>query len=221
MLAEMERENASRREAVARGEIVYGVTEFTPKEFYSRAVTNMRSQLVAQLGAPDGPLEVDDDAVRAAFEADPSAWEAGVADYDVDVVEVPQPDLDVAGCSTALIAQDTTGAAALCPGATTTRRTLVGGQDLPAGSPDGALLAAAQSVDVGRTAGPVPLSQGAALVHLLERRADPESALSTYRERIRAGLIEKALDALIDEKVRGAVVSVDRNRLDALLSEGS
>lgn len=221
MLAELERENTTRAEAIADGEIVYGVTSFTPSEFHSRALTNMRLGLIDKLGAPGGALEVSDDEVRAEYEANPTEWAAGVAEYVVDIVEVPGAALLDDACDAAVAQGDIATALGICAGASSDIATLDGAQPPPSGSPAAQILASAQTIEIGATADPIPVGEGAALVRLLERRVDPESALATYRERIRAQLIEKALDAEIDERVREAVVSVDRTRLDSLSNEGS
>lgn len=220
LLADRERENAARAESVAQGEIVYGLTSFTPEEYHSRAVTTIRLALAEELGAPGGPLAVSDDEVRAAYEADPGSWAAGVAQYDIELTEIPGAALDAEACATAAANRDVAAVAASCAGSVVSTTTLDGAEQLPAGSPAASILQAAQSIEVGATSDAIPSGDGAALVRLLERRVDPEEALATYRERIRAQLTEKALAAWLEKKEREAVVTVDRTRLDSLSSEG-
>ena len=91
-LAELADENEPRAKAVAEGRTVYGVTEFSPEEYYSHRLTELTTGLKKRLGAEAGdPLRVTDSDVRHAFDADRDAWSANATTYTYSKLVVPVP----------------------------------------------------------------------------------------------------------------------------------
>lgn len=90
ILQAMEAENKSRTEAVARGEIVYGLTSFTPQSYYSHLLTSLRTKLKQQLSqSPNDPLYINDQDAYAYFNAHQADWTVNATTYKVSRLHIP------------------------------------------------------------------------------------------------------------------------------------
>lgn len=86
----MNAENKSRTEAVSRGEIVYGLTSFTPQSYYSHLLTSLRTELKKKLSqSPNDPLYVDEKDAYAYFNAHQADWTVNATTYKVTKLHIP------------------------------------------------------------------------------------------------------------------------------------
>lgn len=86
----MNTENKSRTEAISRGEIVYGLTSFTPQSYYSHLLTSLRTELKKKLSqSPNDPLYIDNKDAYAYFNAHQADWTVNATTYEMTKLHIP------------------------------------------------------------------------------------------------------------------------------------
>ena len=87
-------ENASNRDAVAAGGVVYGLVESSEMEFYSGQLSAIRKDLEKALSAKEtDPLFVSIKEAKERFGENPEKWSANVAVVNVEMMTIPtEPD---------------------------------------------------------------------------------------------------------------------------------
>ncbi|WP_114558301.1 hypothetical protein [Desertihabitans aurantiacus] len=218
-----EQTNTDRAEAVRRGEVVYGLTEFDDDEFYDHLLTAVRTEVGQRLSdEPGDPLHATEADVEAYFAAHSDRWRTNATRYDVVTLTVPAADGKAPGCRELLTGD--IAAAALqdpngCPTATTEQTALDGSDPTPQHSPQSRLLQTVSTLNVGAVAPATSTTEHVQRVGLLDAETDTAAALEQYRPRIRQALLDEQLTAYLEERRAGLDVDVDLDRLTALAQE--
>ncbi|MEV4014111.1 hypothetical protein AB0J35_26785 [Nonomuraea angiospora] len=219
-LAELAAENERRADAIARGQVVYGLAEFSPEEYYAHRLTGLTTGLKQRLSA-DGPLRVTDAEVRRAFDADRDAWSANATTYTYAKLVVPVPDGASAGHAAGL--QRRVAAAGRLaelaerePGARLTTATQHGGGSA---AHDQELMAVLGKLAPGQISGPVPGTGQITYYQLNGKTVDEDAAFAEYSRRIRQSLIEEKFDQFLQRRVDSSIFKVDTAAVDAINAE--
>ncbi|TYB55957.1 hypothetical protein FXF51_44870 [Nonomuraea sp. PA05] len=218
-LAALDAENARRADAVTKGEVVYGLAEFSPEQYYSHHLTELTTALKQRL-APE--LAVTDAEVRRAFDADRDAWSANATTYTYAKLVVPIPDDAPAGYARDLqrrvaAADDLKQVAEREPGATLTTATHQGGGTAAAHDRD--LTAVLGGLDPGQVSAPVPGTGQITYYELDGETVDAEAAFAAYARRIRQSLIEEKFTQFLQRRVDSTPMRVDAAAVDAINAE--
>lgn len=221
-LADLARENQSRADAVAAGKTVYGVTEFTPEEYYTHRLTEITTNLKERLGADAGdPLWVTDAEVRHTFDTDRDDWSANATTYRYSRLVVPVP----AGASAEYAARlkrrvasagSLAAAAAAEPGAKVTTATYDGGGSTGVNAHDQDLMAVLGKLRPGQVSAPVTAPGQVTYYELDSKKVDEDKAFAEYRVRIRQFLVEEKFTQFLQRRVRNSDLEVDTSALDAI-----
>ncbi|WP_188196550.1 hypothetical protein [Nonomuraea sp. SYSU D8015] len=219
-LADLAGENERRAAAIARGEVVYGLKEFSPEEYYSHRLTALTTALKQRL-SQDGRLRVTDADVRRAFDADRDAWSANATTYTYSKLVVPVPDgasADyAAGLQRRVAAADRLAEVAdREPGAKLTTATHHGGG---AAAHDQDLMAVLGTLSPGRISAPVPGTGQITFYELNGKTVDEDAAFAEYSRRIRQSLIEEKFNQFLQRRVAGSDIEVDTAAVDAINAE--
>lgn len=223
-LAEMAAENKRRADAVAHGEVVYGVTAFTPDEYYSHRLTELTTALQKRLGGEGGPLSVTDAEVRAAFAADPAKWSANATTYTYSKLVVPVPAGAPAGFPAGLQRRVTAAkrlaqVASAQQGATLTKATYGGGDPAGLNTHDQDLVAVLGTLAPGQISAPVAGTGQITYYELDGRAVDEKAALAAYAGRIRQALVAAKFDQYLQRRVDGSDIKVDASAVAAITAE--
>ncbi|MFI7610150.1 hypothetical protein ACIBP6_02795 [Nonomuraea terrae] len=221
-LTELEEENARRTDAIARGEVVYGLAEFSPEEYYSHRRAELTTLLQQRLSAKAGdPLWVTDAEVRQAFDADKDAWSANATTYTYTKLVVPVP--EGAGPDHAAALQRRVAAADGLrdvakrePGAKLTTDTYHGG-GTAAHQQD--LMAVLGTLAPGRISDPVPSAGQITFYELTGRTVDEKAAFADYSRRIRQSLVEEKFHQFLRRRVDGSDITVDTAAVESVNPE--
>ncbi len=223
-LEQLAAENEHRADAVARGETVYGVTEFSAEEYYSHRLTEVTTVLKERLSAgPDGPLRVNDADVQRAFDADRAAWSANATTFSYSklVVQVPDgasPDYVARLQRRVAAAGRLADVAARVPGATATTGTYDGGS-AGANAHGQDLMALLGNLAPGELSAPV-MGTGQITYYELERKTvDERAAFADYSRRIRQSLVEERFDQYLQRTIASSDIEVDADAVDAINAE--
>ncbi|WP_200301559.1 hypothetical protein [Streptomyces adelaidensis] len=221
-LAELADENESRAEAVAAGRTVYGVTEFSPDEYYTHRLTELTTSLKKRLGADSGgPLRVTDADVRRAFDADRDAWSANATTYRYAKLVVPVPSGASADYAAGLrrrvaAAERLADVTAGEPGAELTRGTYDGGGGTGLNAHDQDLMAVLGKLGPGGISAPVTGTGQITYYELDGKSVDEDKAFATYSQRIRQSLVEEKFDQYLQRRVDDSDIDVDAAAVDAI-----
>lgn len=213
--------NTARAAQLGEGEVVYGLTSFRAQEFYGRLLSDVRTKLASAVSSGDDPLiDVSEAQVRDAFEAHADDWTVNASTYALTRIAVP---LDSATAEQFAARLATEGVDAVgSTGATVSASTLDGATGLLDGgsrTPDPRLVAEVATLPVGAFSSPV-VEQGAHVVYRVDAvTVDRDAAFAAYASRIRAQLVNDALDALIAERVAAQDRQMDSNALHQLTME--
>lgn len=224
-LAELAGENKRRAEAIARGETVYGVAEFSAEEYYTHRLTELTTSLQKRLSADaDDPLWVTDAEVRQAFDADRDAWSANATTYTYSKLVVPVPggaSADyVAGLRRRVAAADRLAdVAAGQPGAKLTTATYAGGGSTGRNAHDQDLMAVLGTLEPGQISAPVTGTDQITYYELDAKTVDEDAALADYSRRIRQSLVDEKLQQLLQRRVDDSDIDVDTAAVDAINAE--
>ncbi|WP_433510492.1 hypothetical protein ACQP2T_42420 [Nonomuraea sp. CA-143628] len=221
-LGELAAENRRRADAIAKGEVVYGLAEFSPEEYYSHRLTELTTALKQRLGTKsDGPLKVTDADVRSAFDADRDAWSANATTYTYAKLVVPVPDgasaAYAAGLQRRVAAADRLAEVAdREPGARLTTATQDGGGST---ARDQDLMAVLGKLAAGQISAPVPSAGQITYYELSGKTVDEKAAFAAYSRRIRQSLIEERFDQFLQRRVDVSDLEVDAAAVDAINAE--
>lgn len=224
-IAELTAENKRRANAMARGETVYGVTEFSTEEFYSHRLTELTTGLRERLSAAAGnPLWVTDAEVRTAFDADRQAWSANATTYTYSQLVVPVPDGASTAYATGLKARVAAAdrladVAAAEPGARLTAATYDGGAATGLNAHDQDLIAVLGKLSPGQISAPVADTGQITYYELDGKTVDEDAAFADYSRRIRQSLVEKKLDQFLQRRVDDSTIDVDTAAVDFINAE--
>ncbi|MEV5498256.1 hypothetical protein AB0M50_22950 [Nonomuraea fuscirosea] len=221
-LAELAAENERRSAAIAKGEVVYGLAEFSPEEFYSHRLTELATTLKQRLSANrDGPLHVTDAEVRKAFEQDRDAWSANATTYTYAKLVVPVPE-GAAGDYAEKLRRRVAAADRLArvaerePGAELSTDTRRGGGSAVH---DQDLMAVLGALDPGQISAPVTGAGQITYYELTGKTVDEDAAFAEYARRIRQSLVEEKFDQFIRRRVDAGDVEIDATAVDAINAE--
>ncbi|MFC4006962.1 hypothetical protein ACFOY2_07010 [Nonomuraea purpurea] len=218
-LTELAQENERRAGAIARGQVVYGLAEFSPEEYYSRRMTELTTALKQRLST--GPLRVTDADVRRAFDADRQAWSANATTYTYSKLVVPVPE-GASGNYAAGLQRRVTEADRLAevadrePGARLTTATKHGGGSA---AHDRDLMAVLGTLAAGQISAPVPGTGQITYYELNDKSVDEDAAFAEYSRRIRQSLIEEKFDTFLQRRVDSSDTTVDTAAVDAINTE--
>lgn len=219
-LTDLADENSARAKAVAAGEPVYGVTEFSPEEYYSHQLTEVTTRLKERLSAKAGdPLWVTDTEVRQAFDADREAWSANATTYTYSTLVVPvaTPDSAASLQQRVAAAGSLANVAASEPGAQLTTATYGGPTTLNAHTQD--LMAVLGSLAPGQISAPVPGTGQVTYYQLDGKTVDDKAAFTDYSRRIQQSLIDKKFAQYLQRRVDSSDIEVDTAAVDAINAE--
>jgi hypothetical protein len=223
-LADLAAENERRAKALARGETVYGLTEFSPDEYYSHRLTELTTTLKQRLSAaPGAPLRVTDTDVRRAFDADRDAWSANATTYRYSRLVVPVPG-DSADYAAGLqrrvaTARRLADVAAREPGSTLTTATYAGGVSNGQSVQSQDLMAVLSRLAPGQISTPVPGTGLITYYQLDGKTVDERGAFAAYSGRIRQSLIEERFEQYLQRRVDDSDIEVDTAAVDAINAE--
>ncbi|WP_172639368.1 peptidyl-prolyl cis-trans isomerase [Streptomyces tailanensis] len=224
-LAAVARENESRAKAIAAGETVYGVANFSPEEYYTHRLTELTTALKKRLGTDaDDPLWVTDAEVRKEFEADRDAWSANATTYTYTRLVVPVPegaDTDHAARLQQRVtsAEDLAAVAAGEPGAELTTDTYEGGGATSLNAHDQDLMAVLGGLEPGRTSTPVKGTGQITYYELDSKSVDEDKAFAEYSQRIRQSLVEEKFDQYLQRRIDKSDIDIGTSALDAITAE--
>jgi hypothetical protein len=224
-LAELAEENQRRTDAIAKGETVYGVAEFSPEEYYSHRLTEIKTALKNRLSAnPGGPLQVDDADIRHAFDADREAWSANATTYSYSILVVPvpagaSPDY-AAGLQRRVAAADRlSDLAAAEPGAKLATGTYDGGAPSSMNAHAQDLIAVLGNLAPGEISAPIPDTGQITYYELDGKTVDENAAFAEYANRIRQSLVEDKFDQYLQRRADGSDLEVNAAAVDAINAE--
>lgn len=223
-LAELADENEHRAGALAKGETVYGVGEFSPEEYYSHRLAEITTGLMERLSAdPNGPLWVGAADVRRAFDADRDEWSANATTFGYSklVVQVPDdasPDYNADLQRRVSAAGRLADVAAQLPGATQTTDTYDGGA-AGVGANDQDLRAVLGSLDPGEISSPVIDTGQITYYQLNSRNVDEDKAFDAYAQRIRLSLVEAKFERFVQRRVDSSDIRIDTAAVDTINAE--
>ncbi|WP_285034999.1 peptidylprolyl isomerase [Plantibacter sp. ME-Dv--P-095] len=213
--------NTARAAQLGEGEVVYGLTSFRAQEFYGRLLADARTKLASAVSSGDDPLiDVSEAQVRDAFDAHADDWTLNASTYALTRIAVPLASTTAEQFAARLATEgvDAVGST----GATVSASTLDGATGLLDGgsrTPDPRLVAEVATLPVGALSSPV-VEQGDHVVYRVDTvTVDRDAAFAAYASRIRAQLVNDALDALIAERVAAQDRQMDSNALHQLTME--
>ncbi|MFG2426351.1 hypothetical protein [Streptomyces sp. NPDC048590] len=221
LAAERTAENESRAQAVAAGRTVYGVTDFSPEEYYTHRLTELSTGLKDLLSKNSGdPLHVTDAEVRKAFDADPDSWSANATTYAYTRLVVQVPKGAPAGFAADLQRRvkaagrlpDVTGVA----GAKLTTATYGGNGSTGLSTHHQDLVSVLGQLDGGQVSAPVKGTGQITYYQLDSVRTDKEKAFTEYSRRIRQSLVEKKYATYLQRRADDASMHVDSSALAAI-----
>ncbi|MEW2402496.1 hypothetical protein [Streptomyces sp. NPDC046862] len=221
-LADLARENQSRADAVAAGKTVYGVTEFTPEEYYTHRLTEITTNLKERLSAnARDPLRVTDAEVRRTFDADRDDWSANATTYKYAQLVVPVPAGASADFAARLqrrvsAAEHLASVATAEPGAKLTTATYDGGDSTGVNAHDQDLMAVLGKLRPGQVSAAVTAPGQITYYELASKKVDEDKAFAAYRQRIRQSLVEEKFTTFLQRRVRNSDMKVDTSALDAI-----
>ncbi len=221
LAAERTKENESRAQAIAAGQTVYGVTEFSPEEYYTHRLTELTTSLKARLSKNSGdPLHVTDAEVRKAFDADPDAWSANATTYTYTQLVVQVPDGAAKDFATGL--QRRVKAAGHLkalkgePDAELTTATYGGSGATGLSTHDQDLMSVLGKLKPGQVSGPVKGTGQITYYELDRKKTDGDKAFTEYAQRIRQSLVAKKFDTYLQRRVDDASMDVDTSAVAAI-----
>lgn len=210
ILTAMEEENDRRAAAVANGEVVYGLTEFSLDEYYSHLLTEVRTALKQRLGAREGdPLWVTEADVRRAFDADRDKWSAGATTYRYSKLVVSRPD---AALQRQVAAADRLADLAL-PRAELTTGTYDASQTGMVAQ-DQDLAGLLDHLDRGEISAPVVGTDEITYYQLDDETVDENVAFTKYAKRIRQSLVDEKFDQYVQRRIAASDRQLDSNAKD-------
>lgn len=219
-LTDLTAENESRAKAVAAGQPVYGVTEFSPEEYYSHRLTELTTNLEKRLSAKTGDqLWVTEAEVRQAFDADRNAWSANATTYSYTklVIPVASPN-DAAG-----LQQRVTAAGRLAnvqePGTQLTTGTYGGSGSTGLNAHDQDLTTALGNLAPGQISAPVAGTGQITYYQLDGTNVDEQAAFAEYSHRIRQSLVDDKFAKYLQRRVDDSDIEVDTAAVDAINAE--
>ena len=214
-LTELAEENERRAKAVANGEVVYGLTEFSLDEYYAHRLAEIGTALKRRLGE-SGALRVTDAEVRRAFDANRDKWNAGATVYRYTklVVRVPANEaLDVQRRVAA--ASDLATAAARERDAELTTGTFDGAAaGVTTHGPD--LLPVLEPLAAGELSVPVVGADELTYYRLDSKTVDADAAFAKYAQRIRQSLVDEKFDHLLRSRIATSDRQVDSEAIAAI-----
>ena len=210
-LADVEEENDSRARARDSGEVVYGVTEFAPAEYWTKRLTDLTTALEKKLGATGGPAAVTDAEVRAAFDADRDDWSANATTYEYSTL--------VVRASARLTAPASLQDAAGVPGARLTTGTYDGSASTGRNGHDQDLLAVLTTLRPGQVSAPQPGAGEVTYYQLDSRTVDEDAAFTAYAPRIRQSLTTEKFSQYLQRRVAATDMDVDSAAVDDITPE--
>ncbi|WP_392673278.1 peptidyl-prolyl cis-trans isomerase [Streptomyces sp. LN785] len=222
--AERTQENESRAQAVAAGQTVYGVTDFSPEEYYTHRLTELATSLKDLLSKKSGdPLHVTDTEIRKEFDADPESWSANATTYAYTQLVVTVPDGAPADFATGLQRRvkaaghlsDVTGE----PGAKVTTGTYGGTGTTGLSTHDQDLMSVLGDLKPGQISAPVKGTGEITYYQLDTRKTDEDKAFTEYSQRIRQSLVEKKYDTYLQRRVDEASMHVDTEAVAAITAK--
>jgi hypothetical protein len=218
----LEVENTGRAEAIAAGQVVYGPRRFGLTEFYTSTRAEVETRIKQALAADaTSPLHVTPAEIEAYYDADPDAWAANVATYDVRQLSVPFETSDQLDELTRQLGEDTSleDLADAWADAEVTETTLDGSEVTPVRGPLQEVLAQLATLRVGGRTEPVAADGRLDIYELLGREVDRDDALATYSSRIREAIIAEKFDELVAGRVRQSSVEFDHDVVRSIQME--
>ncbi|MCT2582085.1 peptidyl-prolyl cis-trans isomerase [Actinophytocola gossypii] len=224
-LDELADENDARAEAVAAGKTVYGVTEFSPEEFYTKRLAELATSLKDRLSAnPGDPLHVTDAEVRHEFDTNRADWSANATTYTYSTLVVPVPEGASPDYASALrrrvaAADRLADVAPGEPGARITSGTYGGSGSTGRNAHDQQLTAVLGNLAPGEVSDPVAGADHITYYQLDGKTVDEDAAFAGYAKRIRISLVDEKFSQLLQRRVDDGEFEVDTAALDAIDEE--
>lgn len=215
----LEQENAARAAAIERGETVYGLSRYDLGEFWTATLAELEAQLRRELSSgPAQPLYVAPEEIEARYDADPEAWAASVAAYEVRRLSVPDDGSGTAATLDRRLDGDATleQVAARIRGATVTTERLDADDPAPLGSPARHALDRLAGLEPGGRTPPFAAEGRLEVYELLGTRVDRDEALTTYASRIREAIVAERFQALLAERAARSAVEIESRALRSI-----
>lgn len=219
--AERTKENASRAQDIAAGRTVYGVSQFSPEEYYGHRLTELTTGLKTRLAkTPGDPLHVTDAEVRKAFDADQDAWSANATTYRYSrlVVQVPKnaSAAHVSALQRRVQAAGRLSAVSGEPDAELTTGTYDGSGSTGLNTHDQDLMSVLGELEPGRISPPVTGTGQLTFYQLDSKKTDEDKAFKEYAQRIRQSLVDKKFTAFLQRRADDASLDVDASAVAAI-----
>jgi hypothetical protein len=218
-LDELADENAARAEAVNARETVYGVTEFSPDEYYTHRLAELTTRLKERLG---DSLEVTDAEVRQEFDTNRDDWSANATTYTYTTLVVPVPANASPAYASGLQRRVSTAgrlADVTEPGARLITGTYGGSGSAGRNEHDQQLTAVLENLAPGEISAPTPGTGQITFYQLDGRTVDEDAAFAEYSQRIRISLVDEKFSQLLQGRVDDSTIEVDTAALDAINEE--
>ncbi|MEU1618766.1 peptidyl-prolyl cis-trans isomerase [Streptomyces sp. NPDC005722] len=219
--AERTAENTSRAEAVAAGRTVYGVTDYSPDEYYGHRLTELATGLKDRLSkSPGDPLHVTDAEVRKAYDDDPDSWNANATTYRYTqlVVQVPGKagaDFDAELAQRVKAAGDLSDVSGVADAQVTTG-TYGGDGPTSLNTHDQDLRSVLGDLRPGEISEPGKGGGQITYYQLDSKKTDGDKAFSDYASRIRQSLVETKYDRYLQRRADDASLRVDHSAMAAI-----
>lgn len=202
--AETADENQRRSDALRRGEVVYGLTEFDEAEYYAHAMTELRTRLLERLGDdPAGLLAVTAEEIAERYASEPDRWSANATTYRLTRVSASADAGASAAAQTLLRAAQASDLASFAEdhGLTVAPDQLAASTEGPGTPPERELLTELGTLAEGGFTAPRN-ERGSVVSYRFDGAdVDHDAAIAEYAERIRAVIQTERLDELLTDRI--------------------
>lgn len=221
-----QQENERRKEAVARGEVIYGPVTYSEIEYANYLISNVRIRLKSEMSkSPDDPLYVSDGEAEASYLSHQAQWDATSESITIRIISVPYHTAEERASSyeTALSASEELEQGISFEevsrkynreGEILTRRFTPDTykEDIRASYN---LLTAAQGLDRGQYS-PEPVENGGSwnIVQLTDRSSEGGDDHQRRLDSVRRSVIDEKYEAYVEELMHTATVEIRDERYE-------
>lgn len=223
MRTSMAKENRSRKAAAERGEILYGLLQFTPDIYYSYVTSSLKTELNKKLSrAQSDPLYVDENEIEQAFRQDKGSWTMNATNYSVTSLNISITDdrkkegmrkqinsLVEQGASFDDIQEEYAGAVQA-------KEEFAREDVANLNSYTNEVLGQIRSLSVGQITYPIETNQGLKIMRLDEIRFDEQQAYQEYKLRVRQKLLDEKLEDYLEDYRHALKIEIDWKKLAAV-----
>jgi len=215
----MDRENQSRKEAIAKGEVVYGLEQFTLEEYYSHVLSALKTELKKKLSqSANDPLYIEGGDVAKYFQANKAEWRVNATSYQVTRLDIPADPSIQAAVETAIRKRMRTnpGLEALqsqYSGSKLSVENLTAANSANLNSYDAKIMRMLQDLAEGEISDPVETGRGVSVYRLDKIVFDEKKALSEYSNQIKQQMLDEKFKAYMESYQKSLPVKVNQKKV--------